>query len=107
VGGAGAQRKFIVQFVRFLSTLVKQKKVQLFLNAGDHVHMKAAFIAVLSEIGLDGQYDTVTTTAGVRDFRDNLLAGNEPNTTVTLFSFDEYFPAVATTDILSRHSRRL
>ena len=102
VGGAGAQRKFIVMFVRALAPLVQQKKVQLFLNAGDHVHMKAAFIDVLSEIGLDGQYDTVTSTAGVRDFRDNLLAGNEPNTTVTLFSFDEYFPAVATTDILSR-----
>mmetsp|Transcript_22298 Transcript_22298/g.32592 ORF Transcript_22298/g.32592 Transcript_22298/m.32592 type:complete len:552 (+) Transcript_22298:70-1725(+) len=102
VGGAGAQRKFIVKFVRSLSPLVKAKKVQLFLNAGDHVHMKAAFKGVLSEIGLDGQYDTVSTTQGVRDFRDRLLNGEEPNTSVTLFSFEDYFPAVATTDILSR-----
>lgn len=35
-------------------------------------------------------------------FRDNLLQGKEPESTVTLFSFDTYFPAVATTDILSR-----
>eukprot|EP00554_Chaetoceros_debilis_P002774 CAMPEP_0194087082 /NCGR_PEP_ID=MMETSP0149-20130528/23754_1 /TAXON_ID=122233 /ORGANISM="Chaetoceros debilis, Strain MM31A-1" /LENGTH=544 /DNA_ID=CAMNT_0038770349 /DNA_START=176 /DNA_END=1810 /DNA_ORIENTATION=+ len=102
VGGAGAQRKFIVKFVRSLAPLVKANKVQLFLNAGDHVHMQAAFKDVLTEIGLDGQYDTVTSTEGVNKFRDNLLAGAEPNTAVTLFSFDTYFPAVATTDILSR-----
>ncbi len=102
VGGAGAQRKFIVKFVRALAPLVKANKVQLLLNAGDHVHMQAAFREVLSEIGLDGKYDTVTSTEGVHQFREKLLAGGEPNTTVTLFSFDTYFPAVATTDILSR-----
>jgi len=102
VGGAGAQRKFIVQFVRALKPLILEQKVQLFLNAGDHEHMKAAFQSVLSEIGLDGQYDTVDSTAGVHAFRDNLLKGKEPNTQVTLFSFSDYFPAVATTDILSR-----
>ena len=102
VGGAGAQRNFICQYVKSLASLIKEKKVQLFLNAGDHIHMKAAFESVLSEIGFAGKYDTVTTTAGVHEFRDNLLAGNEPTSTVTLFSFSDYFPAVATTDILSR-----
>ena len=104
VGGAGAQRKFIVQFVKALEPLIQAGKVQLFLNAGDHKHMKAAFKSVLSEIGLDGEYETVDSTAGVHAFRDNLLKGNEPRTQVTLFSFDDYFPAVATTDILSRVS---
>lgn len=102
VGGAGAQRKFIVQFVEALEPFVKQGKVQLFLNAGDHKHMKAAFQEVLSKIGLDGKYDNVTSTDGVNAFRDSLLEGNEPKSAVTLFSFDDYFPAVATTDILSR-----
>ncbi len=102
VGGAGAQRKFIVQFVKALKPMILANKVQLFLNAGDHKHMKAAFKSVLSEIGLDGQYDIVTSTDGVHKFRDNLLKGNEPNAQVTLFTFDDYFPAVATTDILSR-----
>lgn len=102
VGGAGAQRKFIVKFVRSLKPLIDANKVQLFLNAGDHKHMKAAFQSVLSEIGLDGKYDNVNTTAGVHEFRDELLKGKEPKSQVTLFSFDDYFPAVATTDILSR-----
>ncbi len=104
VGGAGAQRKFIVQFVRSLKPLIESNRVQLFLNAGDHKHMKSAFQSVLSELGLDGSYDNVNTTEGVRAFRDNLLRGNEPSAQVTLFSFDDYFPAVATTDILSRVS---
>eukprot|EP00557_Chaetoceros_sp_GSL56_P001573 CAMPEP_0176501172 /NCGR_PEP_ID=MMETSP0200_2-20121128/14010_1 /TAXON_ID=947934 /ORGANISM="Chaetoceros sp., Strain GSL56" /LENGTH=548 /DNA_ID=CAMNT_0017900023 /DNA_START=57 /DNA_END=1700 /DNA_ORIENTATION=+ len=102
VGGAGAQRKFICQYVKSLEPLIKEKKVQLFLNAGDHKHMKAAFEGILSDIGLDGQYDVVNSTAGVHAFRDKLLSGLEPDSTVTLFSFEDYFPAVATTDILSR-----
>jgi hypothetical protein len=104
VGGAGAQRKFIIEFVRALRPLIQAEKVQLFLNAGDHSHMKKAFKEVLAEIGMDGKYDTVTSTDGVNAFRDNLLQGGEPNTPITLFSFDQYFPAVATTDILSRVS---
>lgn len=102
VGGAGAQRKFIIEFIRALQPLIKAEKVQLFLNAGDHTHMKKAFHEVLTEIGMNGKYDTVTSTEGVNAFRDNLLQGGEPNTQITLFSFNQYFPAVATTDILSR-----
>jgi len=102
VGGAGAQRRFIVQFIKALKSLILQGSVQLFLNAGDHKHMKSAFESVLGEIGLDGKYTKVTSTEGVLAFRDNLLAGKEPKSVVTLFSFNTYFPAVATTDILSR-----
>ena len=100
VGGAGAQRKFIIGLIEHLQDLVKEGKIQLFLNAGDHKHMKAAFVEVLEQCHLD--YDTVTTTQGVYDFQKRLLDGNEPTKTVTLFSFEEYFPAVATTDILCR-----
>ena len=101
VGGAGAQRTFIIQFVAALAPLVKENKVQLFLNAGDHSHMKTAFLQVLDESGLE--FDTVTDTQGVMAFQKTLVdAKKEPAKNVTLFSFDEYFPAVATTDILCR-----
>jgi hypothetical protein len=101
VGGAGAQRKFIIHFVRALAPHVKEGKVQLFLNAGDHEHMKTAFLQVLDESSLS--FETVQDTAGVRSFQQKLLTDkNEPNKDVTLFAFDEYFPAVATTDILCR-----
>lgn len=101
VGGAGAQRKFIIKLVEALASYVKNGKVQLFLNAGDHVHMKTAFLQVLDKCSLD--FDTVKDTAGVVAFQKSLLdPKNEPTKAVTLFTFDEYFPAVATTDILCR-----
>lgn len=127
VGGAGAQRKFIIAFVTALADLVKAGKVQLFLNAGDHAHMKtgmeaqlrnslsfipflicvftrfffAAFLQVLDECSID--FETVNNTAGVQSFQRKLLdPSNEPTKNVTLFTFEEYFPAVATTDILCR-----
>ena len=72
-------------------------------NILDHAHMKDAFEEVLNDTELE--YDTVTTTQGVYDFQNNLLsAGKEPSKAITLFAFDEYFPAVATTDILCRVS---
>jgi len=74
------------------------------LNAGDHKHMITAFQEVLAELNLD--YETVSTMDGVRSFQENLLKSetNEPARSITMFAFDEYFPAVATTDILCRVS---
>eukprot|EP00584_Thalassiosira_punctigera_P025531 CAMPEP_0172551206 /NCGR_PEP_ID=MMETSP1067-20121228/36684_1 /TAXON_ID=265564 ORGANISM="Thalassiosira punctigera, Strain Tpunct2005C2" /NCGR_SAMPLE_ID=MMETSP1067 /ASSEMBLY_ACC=CAM_ASM_000444 /LENGTH=518 /DNA_ID=CAMNT_0013338961 /DNA_START=30 /DNA_END=1586 /DNA_ORIENTATION=- len=97
VGGAGAQRKFIVGFVGALSGLVKEGKVQLFLNAADHAHMKDAFVGALESNGME--YDNVTDMAGVIAFKENMMM-DEPSKNVTLFSYDDYFTAVATTDIL-------
>jgi hypothetical protein len=101
VGGAGAQRKFIIGFVKACTELVQQGKVQLLVNAGDHAHMKTAFLQLFDECGMS--FETVTSTEGVMSFqKSHLDAKKEPKANVTLFAFDEYFPAVATTDILSR-----
>jgi len=97
VGGAGAQRKFIISLIGALSELAKEGQVQLFLNAADHDHMKTAFIEVLQAHGVD--YNTVSDMKGVRDFKENMLTG-EPSKNVTLFAYNDYFTAVATTDIL-------
>lgn len=106
VGGAGAQRKFVTKLLKALASYVKENKVQLFLNAGDHAHMKTAFEETLGELTLD--YDVVKDMAGVRAFREALLVenralpdmGSEPKKGVTLFAFEDYFTAVATSDIL-------
>ena len=50
VGGAGAQRTFVSNFVQALGPLVRAGKVQLLLNAGDHAHMKTAFVLSLIHI---------------------------------------------------------
>jgi len=101
VGGAGAQKSFIIHFIEAVEPWIRRGKLQLFLNAGDHKHMKTAFVEVLDKVGLE--YDTVTKTQGVYDFQSKLLdPAAEPNKAVTLFAFDDYFPAVATTDLLCR-----
>lgn len=101
VGGAGAQKTFINSLIEAVQDMILEGKLQLFLNAGDHKHMKTAFMEVLDKCQLD--YEMVTDTQGVRDFQKNLLnAKKEPNKAITLFAFDEYFPAVATTDMLCR-----
>jgi hypothetical protein len=98
VGGAGdAQRSFVGKLVAALAPMVKFGKVQLLLNAGDHAHMKQAFEEVLHQ--LDLEYLIVPDMAGVKKFRQD-MGTQEPDTNVTLFAFDEYFTAVATTDIL-------
>jgi hypothetical protein len=97
VGGAGAQRSFVCKLVAALAPMVKFGKVQLLLNAGDHAHMKQAFEEVLHQVDLE--YSIVPDMAGVKKFRQDMVT-QEPDTNVTLFAFDEYFTAVATTDIL-------
>jgi hypothetical protein len=97
VGGAGAQRKFVCSLVEALAPMVKFGTVQLFLNAGDHMHMKHAFEQVLARVDLD--YNVVPDMSGVRAFREKMVT-SEPTKGVTLFAFEEYFTAVATTDIL-------
>jgi hypothetical protein len=101
VGGAGAQRTFVSNFVRATGPLLSEGKLQLFLNAGDHTHMKSAFVASLAAIGVTS-YTTVDTLQKVLDFCADRRAGKEPSQPVTLFAFADYFPAVATTDLVGR-----
>jgi hypothetical protein len=63
--------------------------------------MKAAFLGALAAIGVDN-YETVDTIQKVYDFCDARRAGKEPSSAVTLFAFPDYFPAVATTDLVGR-----
>jgi len=102
VGGAGAQRKFILSFLEALAPKLKSKALQIFLNAGDHKHMRVAFEELLKQEAIE--YATVTTTDEVRSLQMKLLQSDHALKPVTLFTFDEYFPAVATTDIMCRVS---
>jgi hypothetical protein len=126
VGGAGAQRSFMCNLVKALAADVREGKVQLLLNAGDHTHMRDAFVSALAAAGVfamagpaaaDGlattatgavkgaaAYATVSTMEGVLGFADGLRAGRTPAASVTLFAFADYFPAVAATDQLCRVS---
>mmetsp|Transcript_1115 Transcript_1115/g.2406 ORF Transcript_1115/g.2406 Transcript_1115/m.2406 type:complete len:592 (-) Transcript_1115:54-1829(-) len=103
VGGAGAQRKFVTSLLEALADDIKAGSVQVVLNAGDHNHMRDAFEASFKRMGLSTEDVTVFGDIdGVHNFCDEMRAGKEPRTGVTMFSFKDYFPAVAATDLLSR-----
>jgi hypothetical protein len=71
VGGAGAQKTFIVNMIEAVEPLIREGKLQLFLNAGDHKHMKTAFVDLLAKCNLD--YDIVNTTEGVYEFQKKII----------------------------------
>mmetsp|Transcript_45915 Transcript_45915/g.111228 ORF Transcript_45915/g.111228 Transcript_45915/m.111228 type:complete len:550 (-) Transcript_45915:495-2144(-) len=106
VGGAGAQKTFIVGLIKALKGMLEDGKVQVFLNAGDHTHMKAAFRECLASTEID--HVEVNDIKGVHEFASNLLEKDPKSSAnlkpVTLFAFEDYFPAVASTDILCRCS---
>ena len=103
VGGAGAQRTFVTNFVKAQKPLLDAGKVQLLLNAGDHEHMRDAFVGALEAIGYGTKYATVSNKKELDALVESLRGGAEPSMAVTLcYYHNDYFPAVATTDILSR-----
>jgi len=107
VGGAGAQRTFLRDLVKECAPLVKQGKLQLFLNAGDHEHMRTAFSEQLEESGLKDEYEIISEISSANNFEENLKSGKEPNKPVTVFAFQgsyESYGAVTTTDRLIPYS---
>ena len=76
VGGAGAQKSFVTSFVAALKEQVLAGKVELMLNAGDHEHMRIAFLEAIKIIGVS--HDTVDTLQGVHDFCTRAPAAIEP-----------------------------
>jgi len=102
VGGAGAQESFLVDLVEACAPLVREGQLQLFLNAGDHAHMDKAFREQLEASNLP--FDTVTDLQSRAQFESRLQSNKEPNSPVTLFAFNDTFPAVTTTDELVCYS---
>jgi hypothetical protein len=102
VGGAGAQRVYINALLGRLAPLLRDGRVHLLLNAGDHDHMEAAFRRRLEELALEHQ--RVDSYAALRSFcSDHALDGPEPGPApVTLFHFERHFEAFSATDLLIR-----
>ncbi len=102
VGGAGAQRVFINALLGELAPLLRDGRVHLMLNAGDHDHMAAAFHARLGELKLE--HRKITSYGELNTFcAAHPLEGHEPGPApVTLFHFERHFEAFSATDLLIR-----
>ena len=105
VGGAGAQRKWLVAFLKGLAPRLREGSIRVFLNAGDHGHMKVALERTLAAMKVG--WRSLSTLAEVRDFCNQVpLDGPEPSELepVVLGAFDSHFEAFTTTDLLMRVS---
>jgi hypothetical protein len=102
VGGAGAQRVYINALLGELAPLLREGRVHVLLNAGDHDHMESAFRARLGELGLE--HRKVSTYPELRAFCEaHPLEGDEPGPQpVTMFHFSRHFEAFSATDLLIR-----
>ncbi len=108
VGGAGAQRNYLRDFVRGLGPRLADGSLRLILNVGDHVHMKEAMEDTLELMGIEPAW--VTRHDELVAFCEaNALDGPEPEAPehaapVTLCAFDSHFEAFSATDLLQRVS---
>mmetsp|Transcript_14584 Transcript_14584/g.29570 ORF Transcript_14584/g.29570 Transcript_14584/m.29570 type:complete len:551 (+) Transcript_14584:197-1849(+) len=100
LGGAGAQQSFLTELLHECIPLVKEGKLQLWLNAGDHEHMKTAFQDELERSKMDYQF--ISSVPARNDFVANLTqdAAAEPSHPITLFAYNTSYAAVTTTDEL-------
>ena len=105
IGGAGAQKKYVLELLGLIKEELKRGDLYLFLNTGDHEHVYSAIKKYLGSENIS--HESVTTWSGLKDFcgKHDLTAG-EPDFTpaVTLFHFDSHFAAFAATDLLMRVS---
>lgn len=108
IGGAGAQKKFLTEFVKQLKDDILAGNVELILNAGDHANIREAFEAVIKDT-LGIATETVRTAEELQKFASHLHAVSsrerlemDAKPKVTILSFAEYFLAVSATDVLTR-----
>ncbi|CAJ1404386.1 unnamed protein product [Effrenium voratum] len=106
VGGAGAQRAFLEGLLGGIADLLREKRIRIYLNCGDHAHIGDAISARLKQLGLD--WDEVTTDEQTVALCKKEALGKleEPDgwKAVTLLRFDSHFAAFRCTDLVIRIS---
>lgn len=101
VGGAGAQRRFLLALLRGLRPRLAEGSIRLLLNAGDHRRMEAALLSAVQDMGLPLR--RLSTLADVRALCASApLAAPDPEAlpAVVLCAFGSHFEAFTATDLL-------
>lgn len=103
IGGAGAQKAFVFDYLQGLLPLLRDGKIRVMLNLGDHDHLRAPCDQLLQELGLNFKklhgfqaLNEFDHQHPLDDLDDSKL---DP---LTVFSFDKHFEAVRATDRLMR-----
>lgn len=103
IGGAGAQKAFVTEFVQALRGLLHTGRARLLINLGDHAHLRAPFEALVAALGVSHRrvhgYEALTSFCDGHALRDH---DDVDLPLVTLFTFDAHLEAVRATDRLMR-----
>lgn len=99
VGGAGAQKKYLIHLIEKLMPMIRKKEVTLFLNVGDHLNVLEEVLSALPELStLTESYldDWEKTCAFAERIKTEDVGG------VHVFYHADIFKAVYSTNLLMR-----
>lgn len=101
IGGAGAQKKLILKIIAELVRYVKNEKVILFVNCGDHLNIKNEVENLLRSYDVSPKkFDSYENSLSF--FEEEITITQKPE--IYIFSDKDIFGAVYLTNILMRHS---
>ena len=101
IGGAGAQKAFVFDYLKGLVPLLRDGKVRVILNLGDHAHLREPCDELLQTLGINSEklhgFDALNDFAEKHPLDEMSDTSLQP---LTVFSFDKHFEAVRATDRL-------
>lgn len=103
IGGAGAQGKYVKSYLQQIKKKLQNRELSILLNIGDHLNVFHEMKNFCEEEDLP--YTVVSDRNSLQQFIENHpLSGGEPDQTITLFYFENYYDAFSATDRLIRIS---
>lgn len=101
IGGAGAQRSYVVDFMKALADRLREGSLRLIVNAGDHVGVFQAIEHFLERQKIP--FRTIREWPDLMKYcHSHELDGQEIPESVTLCFFENYYEAFMATDHLIR-----
>lgn len=103
VGGAGAQKGFLLHWLEKSKHLIASGDVQFLINTGDHRNLCDALTKRLQQLGID--YGLVSDSQALKNVCDShRLDGPDLQHPVLIFNFQTHYEAFSATDHLIRIS---
>lgn len=101
IGGAGAQKNLILKIIKESINYIKQNKLTLFINCGDHLDRKKEIEDLLKNY--ETKYRKFESYIDGKNFIESEI-DNHDNSEIIIFYDNDIFGAVYLTNILMRYS---
>jgi len=104
IGGAGAQQKYVQQFILGMKPLLQAGRIKLLINSGDHGFMADNLTSVFEKEGIEFVLHRDQEKMNEYVVKHSLDHATEPegDPPVTIFNFETHYEAFRATDLLIR-----